>query len=103
MNYLHEFPEENNALAYKNMYENYAAYVLTNLSENAESNGAITFVCVFKPILEKSKKLNLLSSNFMKNFSELEKAMTEKLSEEENSFSKQQETKPKKTFFGFRK
>lgn len=103
MNYLNEFPEENNALAYKNMYENYAAYVLTKLSENADSNGAITFVCVFKPILEGASNKNLLSQNFMKKFSEIEKVMTEKLGEEENNFSKQQETKPKKTFFGFRK
>lgn len=103
MNYLNEFPEENNALAYKNMYENYAAYVLTNLSENADSNGAIAFVCVFKPILEGASNKNLLSQNFMKKFSEIEKVMTEKLGEEENNFSKQQETKPKKSFFGFRK
>lgn len=103
VNYLNEFPEESNALAYKNMYENYAAYVLTNLSENADSNGAITFVCVFKPILEGASNKNLLSQNFMKKFSEIEKVMTEKLGEEENNFSKQQETKPKKSFFGFRK
>ena len=103
MNYLHEFPEENNALAYKNMYENYATYILSKLLENADSNGTITFVCVFKPILEKSRNKNLLSQDFMNKFSEIEKEMIKKLGEEENIFSKQEEAKPKKSFFGFRK
>lgn len=103
MNYLHEFPEENNALAYKNMYENYADYVLSELSENINSNDAITFIYIFKPILEETKNKNFLSIDFMNNFSEIEKSMTEKLGEEENNFSKKQEIKPKKSFFSFRK
>jgi hypothetical protein len=85
------------------MYENYAAYVLSKLSENVNANGAITFICVFKPILEKSKNKNLLSQNYMNKFSEVEKEMLKKLGEEENNFSKKQEAKPKKSFFGFRK
>ena len=103
MNYLHEFPEENNALGYKNMYENYADYVLSELSENINSNDAITFIYIFKPILEETKNKNFLSIDFMNNFSEIEKSMTEKLGEEENNFSKKQEIKPKKSFFSFRK
>ena len=103
LNYLNEFLDESNASVYKNMFETYATYVLSKLTENKELNTVVAFTFVFKPILEKSKTLNLLSQNFIEMYAENEKSMAEKFREEECNYIKQQNQKSKKSFFGFRK
>ena len=103
LNYLNEFLDESNASVYKNMFETYATYVLSKLTENKDLNTVVAFTFVFKPILEKSKTLNLLSQNFIEMYAENEKSMAEKFREEECNYIKQQNQKSKKSFFGFRK
>lgn len=103
MNYLHEFPNENNALAYKNMYETYARYVL---SELIAQNDDIAFLFVCKTILEEGKNANLLSAEFMEKYAETEKTMQKMLDEQKNEqlpfYKKTNESKLKKSFFGFK-
>lgn len=100
MNYLHKFPKENNALAYKNMYGTYANYVLSSL---VEENDYITFITVFKPILEEIDKNEYLSSTFIEKYKESENLMMLRLNEEKTAYTNKTVSKPKKSFFGFRK
>ena len=100
MNYLHEFKKENNATVYKNMYETYATFVLEKL---VAENDCLSFMCIFKPILEESEGENLLSEDFLRNYSEIENFVQEKFSEEEKAYSQKSTEKPKKSFFSFRR
>ena len=100
MNYLHQFPAENNALAYKNMYETYADYVLSKL---VSENDFMTFLYVFKPVLEEIDKTEYLSADFIKKFDEIETQMMEMPDDEKTSQQTEVENKPKKSFLWFKK
>ena len=60
-------------------------------------------MCIFKPILEESEGENLLSEDFLRNYSEIENFVQEKFSEEEKAYSQKSTEKPKKSFFSFRR
>ena len=96
MNYLHEFPEESNALAYKNMYETYANYVLSRLVENKD---CFVFVCVFMPILGQIEKEMFLSNDFLSKYNDIEEQMMIKFNEEKLLANTVSEKKQKKSLF----
>lgn len=98
MNYLHQFSDENNAQAYKRMYEAYAKYVLDFLFNK---NDFVTFINVLKPVLEEGKESEMLSENFLTDYEEKKFSMSRKFDEYKNLFLENQNAKPKKSIFSF--
>lgn len=99
LNYLNDFLEENNASVYKNMYETYARYLIDALTIQ---NDSITFMFVYKPIIEEGLKSGLISDMFIKEYNEKEQLMNKLLEEQKNIFIENQNKKQKKSFFGFK-
>lgn len=99
LNYLNDFLEENNASVYKNMYETYARYLIDTLTIQ---NDSITFMFVYKPIIEEGLKSGLISDMFIKEYNEKEQLMNKLLEEQKNIFIENQNKKQKKSFFGFK-
>lgn len=99
LNYLNDFLEENNASVYKNMYETYARYLIDALTIQ---NDSITFMFVYKPIIEEGLKSGLISDMFIKEYNDKEQLMNKLLEEQKNIFIENQNKKQKKSFFGFK-
>lgn len=99
LNYLNDFLEENNASVYKNMYETYARYLIDTLTIQ---NDSITFIFVYKPIIEVGLKSGLISDMFIKEYNDKELLMKKLLEEQKNIFIENQNKKQKKSFFGFK-
>ncbi|MDO5773992.1 MAG: hypothetical protein Q4P16_06760 [Spirochaetales bacterium] len=98
MNYLHQFSDENNAQAYKRMYEVYAKYVLDFLFNK---NDFVTFINVLEPVLVEGKNSEVLSEKFLTDYEEKKFSMSRKFDEYKNSFLENQNIKPKKSIFKF--